>query len=108
MSGQSYFFTSTADDETSEKELETCYESCDSSAGEDSPQEGEVNMTESVAGPSQWPSCWDKKMWTRCVFIIVYLYEYTLLSFYNSSTDYYELYILVKEVASFQEDGQLI
>ena len=78
--------SSTADDETSEKELETCYESSDSSEDEDSPQEAEVNMTESVAvpGPSQWP-CWDSlgKMWTRCVFIIVYLYEYTLLSFYN-------------------------
>ena len=56
-------------------------------------QEAEVNMTESVAvpGPSQWPSCWDKKMWTRCGFIIVYLHEYTLLSFYNSSTVYVQL-----------------
>ena len=36
---------STADDETSEKELETCYESSDNSEDEDSPQEAEVYMT---------------------------------------------------------------
>ena len=67
-----FFFTSTADDETSEKELETCYESSDSSEDEDSPQEAEVNMTESVAVPSRAitvASCWDKMMWTRCGFI---------------------------------------
>ena len=35
-----FFFTSTADYETSEKELETCYESSDSSENEDGPQSG--------------------------------------------------------------------
>ena len=48
---------STVDDETSEKELETCYESSDSL------EEPELNMTGLVAVPG--PSCWDKKMWTR-------------------------------------------
>ena len=40
-----FFFTSTADDETSQKELETSYESSDSSEDEDNPQEAEVNMS---------------------------------------------------------------
>ena len=84
--GIEFYFTS-----TSEKELETCYASSDSSEDEDSPQEAEVNMTESVVLPGRQGHRSDLLVGTKCgpdVDIIVHLDEYTLLSFYNSSTDH--------------------
>ena len=65
--GIEFYFTSTADDETSEKELETCYASSDSSEDEDSPQEAEVNMTESVVLPGRQGHRSDLLVGTKCI-----------------------------------------